>query len=239
MENLTNIIDNLGYVWPSMLLGAVIPCVVLLALFLSKKRKEVAFVPVMYGFGTFFVVLVAVAVLLLIVSQLFLSSVSISSESDADSYLYIGGAIILLLFWLGSEFLKSISFDTVAKTEKSAYAGLTFGCGFILAQNLLIFGLIYAGEIDMSQSLAFGLLMLISGVIYILISAVGHQLALEKQRYAGAAIAISYFLMFAVMLIFANIYVTYVFIGAVLVFNLVVAYITLPLPFKKKKGDTV
>ncbi len=236
---MTNLINNLGYVWPAIFLGALIPCAILLALFLSKKRKEVAFSPVMYGFGTFFVVLIAVAVIMLIIGQMFLSSVTISGESDADSYLYIGGAVILLLFWLGSEFLKTISFETAQRAEKSSYAGLTFGCGFMLAQNCLIFGLIYLGEIDISQSLAFGLLMLISGLIYILISTVGHQLFMEKQRFAGSAIAISYFLMFAVMLIFANIYVTYAFIAAVLVFNLIVAYITLPLPFKKKKEGTV
>ncbi len=239
MESLTNLLNNVGYIWPALLMGAAVPSVVLLALLFSKKRKEVAFKPALYGFGTFFVVLAAVAVLLLVFSRIFLTSISVSSESDADVYIYVGGGLILLLFWLGSEFMKLISFESAIKAKRDAYAGLTFGCGFVLAQNLLIFGLIHIGEIDMSQSLAFGLLMLISGVIYILISAVGHQFALEKQRYAGAAIALSYFLMFAVMLIFSSVYVTYTFIAAVLVFNLVVAYFTLPLSFKKKKEDTV
>ena len=239
MNGSTIFLNNIAYVWPALLLGALVPCGVLLTLFFSKKKKEIAFKSALHGFGTFFVVLAAVAILLLVISQIFLSNVTVSAESDANTYIYVGGGIVLLLFWLISELLKVISFDAIQKTEKTEQAGLTFGSGFILAQNFLIFGLIYIGEIDVSHSLAFGLLMLFSGVIYILISAVGYQLSREKQRYAGAAIAISYFLLFAVMLFFSNVYITYGFIAAVLVFNLVVAYITLPLPFKKKKEGSV
>ncbi len=236
---MTNLINNLMYIWPALLMGALVPCAVLLSLFFSKKKKQVSFTSALYGFGTFFVVLAAVAILLLIISQVFLSNVTVSAESDANAYIYVGGGIVLVLFWLLSELLKTISFDNAKKSERSEFAGLTFGSGFILGQNLLIFGLIYIGEIDISQALAFGLLMLISGVIYILISAVSYQFALDKQRYAGAAVALSYFFLFAVMLFFSNVYLTYGVVAAVLIFNLVIAYITLPLPFKKKKEGTV
>lgn len=232
-------LNNLGYVWPALFMGAVIPCGVLLTLFFSKKKKQVAFTSALHGFGSFFVVLAAVAILMLVISQVFLSNLTITAESDANTYIYVGGGIILLLFWLISEFLKTVSFDAAKKAEKSEFAGLTFGSGFVLAQNSLIFGLIQIGEIDISHALAFGIMMLISGVIYILISAVGYQMALDKQRFAGAAVALSYFLLFAVMLFFSNVIVTYCFVAAVLAFNLLVAYITLPLPFKKKKEGMV
>lgn len=230
------VLINSTMIWPSLLMGAVIPCFVLFALFFSKKRKQTNFTAALYGFGTFFVSLAAVALLVLIISRIFLPSITISSESDADAYIYVGGGIVLLLFYLVSEALKLISFDTVLRSEKQEFAGLTFGSGFILAQNLLIIGLIFAGEVDISQSIAFGLLMLISGIIYILISTVGYQFAVEKQKFAGSAVAFAYFLLFAVMLIFSNVYITYGFIGAVLLFVLIVAYVVLPLPFKKQKG---
>lgn len=236
MDN-TTVFTNLNMIWPSLLMGAIIPCCVLFALFFSKSRKQTNFTAALYGFGSFFVSLVAVALLVLIISQLFLPSISISSESDADVYIYVGGGIILLLFYLASEALKLVSFDTVLHSEKTKFAGLTYGAGFILAQNLLIIGLIFAGEVDISQSIAFGLLMLISGIIYILISTVGYQFVIEKQKFAGCAVAISYFLLFAVMLIFSNVYITYGFIAAVLLFVLMVAYVVLPLPFKKKGAD--
>lgn len=239
MNETVNVLNNLIYIWPALLMGAIIPAGVLLTLFFSKKKKEISFKSALYGFGTFFVVLAAVAVLLLVLAQVFLTGVSISAEADANSYIYMGGAVVLLLFWLLSEVLKAISFDNAMKSEQKEEAGLAFGSGFILAQNLLIFGLIFLGELDMSQAMAFGLLMLMSGGIYILVSAVGYRMAQEKQRYAGAAVALSYFALFAVMLIFSNVYITYGCLAAVLVFNLIIAYLTLPLPFKKKKEGSV
>lgn len=232
-----SVLSKLSVAWPSILMGAVIPCLVLIALLCSKKRKQISFMPVLYGFGTLFVTLAVVAVLVLVLSQFFFTSIAVSSESDANVYIYVGGGIVLLLFYLCSETLRTVSYQTVLRSEKKEYAGLTFGCGFILAQNLLILGLIYAGDVDMNQSLAFGLLMLISGVIYLLISAIGYQLNLEDQRYAGAAVGISYYLMLAAMLIFSNVYVTYSVVAAVLIFNLVISYFVLPLPFKKKGGQ--
>ncbi len=233
------VLKNLAYIWPSLLLGAIVPAGALLALFFSKKKKDVSFKSALYGFGTFFVVLAGVAILLLVGAQMFLTNVTISAESDANTYIYLGGGIVLLLFWLLSEVLKSISFESAIKSETKDFAGLTFGAGFILAQNLLVFGLIFLGELDLSQSMVFGGLMLVSGIIYLLISSIGYQLALEKQRYAGAAVSITYFALFAVMLIFSNQTVTFACVGAVLLFNLIIAYITLPLPFKKKKEGSV
>ncbi|MBQ8894026.1 MAG: hypothetical protein IJ043_06405 [Clostridia bacterium] len=232
-----NIISNLNIAIPAIFMGAVIPCAVLIGLLIRGRKKQISFVPVLYGFGTFFAALIAVAVLALVLSQIFFPSIALSNTSDAKVYIYAGGAIILLLLYLCTEALKLISFQTVLKSEKKDCAGVTFGCGFVLAQNLLIFGLLYTGDMDLSQAIAFGLLMLISGVIYILMSVIGYQFAMEKQRYAGSAIVFLYFLMFAVMLLFANIYITYGYIVLLLAFVLVISYITLPLPFKKKKEN--
>lgn len=237
MESLTSIFDQIGMILPAILMGAAIPCCVLLLLLFSKKRKETAFKAVLYGFGTFFFVLLFLGIALILFSQSFLTAITISSESDADVYVLTGGVILLLLFYLGSEALKQASYRSVLKSERKSYGGLTFGSGFILAQNLLIFVLIYTGEIDWSQAMVFGLLMLISSVIYLLVSVIGYQLAMEKHYLSGSAVALSYYLMFAVMLLFSNVYVTYGFIAAVLAFNLVIAYFVLPLPFKRKKEN--
>ena len=230
---------NIAYLFPALFMGALLPAATLLALFFSKKRKEVSFKSALYGFGTFFVVIAGVAVLLLMFAQGFLSGVKITAEADANTYIYAIGGIVLVLFWLLSEVLKSISFETAIKSERKSFAGLTFGCGFILAQNCLIFGLLFIGELDIEQAFAFGIMMMISGVVYLLNASSGYQMALEKQRYAGAAISLSYFALFAVMLIFSNVTITYTCVGAVLLFNLVIAYITLPLPFKKKKEGNI
>lgn len=229
-------LSSLSVVWPSLIMGAIIPCGVLLALYLMPKRKEIAFNAALYGFATFFIGLVAVAVVLLLVVQLFLPTIAISDVTDADVYIYVGGSLALLLFYLIAETVKYFTFQSTLKQECNKMAGLTFGSGFILGQNLLIFGLVFATEIDLMQAVGFGVLMLISGMIYILLSAIGYQLVKEGHRIVGSVLAISYYLMFAVMLLFANIYITYGFVVAVLLFNLIMGYVLLPSPFKKDKG---
>ncbi len=227
MDVILSFIKNLATAWPSILMGAAIPCGVLLALLLSKQRKKTSFKPVGYGFATFFASLVLVGILLLVVGQFFLPSISASAASDANSYILIGGVIVLILFYLSSEALKHFSFRSIVKNEKDANAGLTFGSGFILAQNLLIVGLIYINQMDMMQMVGFGVLMIISGVIYLLNSGISYMLMREGSWLAGAAITLSYFLIFAVMLIFSNMYVTYGFVAAVLIFNLILGYVLL------------
>ena len=225
MNLVLNFFKNLASAWPSILMGAVIPCAVLLVLIFGKQRKKTAFKVVGYGFATFFAALVLVGLLSLAVGAIFLPSISASASEDANGYIFAAGGIILALFYVCTEVLKHFSFRSAINGEKDANAGLTFGCGFILAQNLLIVGLIYISEMDMMQMIGFGLLMIISGVIYLLNSAIGYALTREGSWLSGAAMAVSYFLIFAVMLIFANIYVTYGFVAAVLIFNLVLGYI--------------
>ncbi|MBQ7935884.1 MAG: YhfC family intramembrane metalloprotease [Clostridia bacterium] len=234
MDAIGSILKNMAVAWPSIILGAIIPCGVLLYLFVSKKRKETAFRAVGYGFLTFFLTLVIIAVLLLVCAQLFLPTIAISDQSDANVYIYVGGSLALLFFYLIAEGAKHLSFKNFVKQERNLYAGLTYGCGFILAHNLLILGLIYAGEVDFSQAIVFGVLMIISGLIYLLISTIGYHLATQKQQLVGPALAISYYLLFAIMLLFANVFVTYICVVAVLIFNLIMCYILLP--FKAKKG---
>ena len=88
----------------------------------------------------------------------------------------------------------------------------------------MIVGLIYAGEVDTSQMLVFGLLMVICGVIYLLNSNLCYSLACEGNWQTGSATAISYYLILAVMLLFANVYVAYITIALVLAFNLVITF---------------
>ena len=91
------------------------------------------------------------------------------------------------------------------------------------------------GEMDLAQSLVFGLFMIISGVIYILLSLIGYQLKKEGNWKAGSAIAIVYYLILAIMLVVANVYVTYITIAAVLIFIIALGYFMLPKKGKENK----
>ncbi len=237
MNVISFITNNLGVIACSLLLGLIVPVGVIVGLIFSPKRKDVPFVAAVYGFVVFLGSLFAVAILSLLIAQTFLPSVTLNAEGDADRYIFIGGGIVLSLFYLCAEGAKLFIFRHLMRGERNALVGLPYGCGFIFAQNLLIFGLIYAQDMDLSQALAFGILMLLSGIIYILISLIGYQLMADRFRYIGAALALSYYLMFAVMLIIANVYVTYSFIAVVLLFNLIMGYALLPLKFKRRKAE--
>lgn len=231
MDAVVVFLKSLIGAWPSILMGCLIPVATLCLLLFSKNRKVVAFKAVLYGFATFFASLAVVAVLLLALAQLFMPTITASQASDANTYIYTAGIVILLLFYIVSEALKQVSFRSVIKSEMNEYAGLTFGCGFILAQNLLIVGLIYSGDIDMMQLIGFGLLMVVCGVIYLLNSALCYSLTREGSWLTGSATAISYYLILAVMLIFANIYVAYISVACVLAFNIAIGYY-----MRSKKG---
>ncbi len=237
IETITYILSNIGVAWPSILMGALVPTVVLLALFFSKKRKSIPFKTVFYGAGTFLLLLIGVAVLTLLVTNAFMPSISVSNVEEADHYIYIGGVLILAAFYAGSELIRMYTFKSFVNTEKNEGVGLTFGIGFILTQNLLILGLASSAKMDYTQSIAFGILMIISGVIYILNAAIGYQLVLTNHQWIGFAAAASYYLLFAVMFLFSNIYVTYSFVLLILIFNGVVGYKILPLPFKKTEKE--
>ncbi len=239
MDAITYILKNISFAWPSLLMGAVIPCTILLVLLLRKDHNEVPFVTVAYGFLAFVGVFVFVAVILMILFATVIPTITIQQESDSTNIIRWGGSVVLLLFYVLAELVKQfcfISYDQAA--EKNRFVGLSYASGFILGQNLLILGVIYVSNVDMKQTLAFGVLMIISGMIYTVVSEIGYQLIREKHRYVGVALSGSYYLMFMVMLIFANIYATYFFVFAVLIFNLVMAYVLLPLPFKKK-GEAI
>lgn len=224
---------------PAIAMGACLPATLMVLMIFSKKRSLISFNSFFHGMGTFLFSLVAVFILVLLFGKAVVPTLSISGEADADVYIYVGAAIILLLFYLVSEALKIFSFKTALKSEKKLYAGTAFGCGFILAQNLLIFGLVFVGELDLGQSFAFGFLMLLTGVIYLSVATVSYRIAKEKQYLAGSAIAILYYLLFMAMILFSNVYVTYISFAIVFAFVMVVAYIVLPLPFKKKDGNAV
>ena len=235
MESLMYLLDHLVLIWPALLIGCFVPVVTLIVLRVSRVHKNIPFNTVFHGIGTFFAVLFAVAVLTFTVSQLFFASVPVSAESDVNPYIYIGGLLILAAFYVSSEFLKLYTFDLCLKSEdKNRFAGLTFGSGFILAQNVLVIGLINMGEFDYSQSAAFGLMVLLSGALYLLNAEIGYQLALSGQRFSGLALSGGYYVLFAAMLIVSNIYVTYILLGILYVLYLMIGYKVLPHPFKKK-----
>lgn len=232
------LLEKLPVILPAVLMGALIPLVGILAPTLSSARKKCYFPLIFFGFATFFVALAFVGVSLLVLAQGLLATVSVT-PADGDRVVMLGGCIVLLVFYLATEALRYFSYKAaLKKEEKDRFGGILFGSGFVFAQDLLVLGIAATGEFTLSQAMGFGVLMLICGVIYLLLSEISFHTIADGHPIAGSAIASVYFILLAIMLVFANVFVTYVFVGLALLFALLMGYVILPLPFKKKGGES-
>jgi len=220
-----------------LLIGAAVPIGLLAYCIACKDRKNISFKTLLYGFGSFFAAIGVIFIIFLFVTNVMSVTLSVSAESNVNTYLFVGGAVLLLVFYLVTEALKILSFKMALKSEKNHCAGVLFGSGFILAQNVLVLILCHLSDMSGNASLYFGILMLISSLIYIIISIMGYHMVRDGQLIAGSALALIYYIMYAIMLIVSNVIVTYVMFALVLLFVATVAYFTLPLPFKKEANS--
>ncbi len=216
------------------IVGALVPIGLLIYCFFAKNRQNISFKSFFYGFGSFFAALGFIFIVFLLITNVMSVSISVSDESSVNTYLYIGGAVILLVYYLVTEVLRVISYRMVLKSEANDYAGALFGSGFVFAQNFLVLILCQMAELKGVAALLFGVLMLISSLIYIMISVLAYHMVRDGQMISGSVLAVIYYVMYVVMLTVANVVVTYVMFALVLAFIMLLAYFTLPLPFKKE-----
>lgn len=216
------------------LIGAIVPIGLVAYCFVSEKRKQVSFKSLMYGFGSFFAALGFLFLVFLFLTNVMSVTLSTADDSSLNTYLYAGGCVILLVFYLITEALRIIFYKVALKSESAEYGGALYGSGFVLAQNFLVLILCQLAELKGLAAVLFGVLMLISSVVYIMISILAYHMTREGQKIAGSALAFVYFLMYGIMLIVANVVVTYVMFALVVAFVMLLAYFTLPLPFKKE-----
>ena len=217
-----------------LLMGALVPLAFLIYCFVFKERSKLSVTSLFYGFGSFFGAIGAIFILFLFITNVMAISISVSAESDVNSYLYIGGGVLLLIFYLITEALRFIFYKIALKSDRSSCAGCFFGIGFAFAQNIVFLILCTVSNLDDNAALYFGIMMLISSLIYILISILSYNMICDGQKLTGSALAILYYLMYGIMLIVANVVVTYIMFAVVLAFVLLLAYLMLPLPFKKE-----
>ena len=230
------LIENLPAIVPAMLMGAILPLLGIAVVALTPARKNTYFPLIFFGIAAFFVSLAVVAVALLVLARGLLASISVTA-TEGDRVVMIGGCLVLVFFYIVTEGLRYFSYKSaLKKKEKIGFGGLLYGCGFVLAQDLLVLGIASTGEFSLSQALGFGVLMMICGAIYLLLSEISFYTTAEGHPLVGSAIASAYFILLAVMLVFANVVITYVVVGLALAFALLMGYVLLPLPFKKKGG---
>lgn len=174
--------------------GLLIPVIIILCFLFSKRKKEIAFESITYGFLSFLGSIVAVFIGFIIVNSLFLSSLSLNDETSG---FVISGSIIIIMLAILFAACESLKVMTIRNFQKKEthyrMAGIGFSAGVIIAQNVCVFIMLNAinnYEIDAAYALYSGGIICITGIMYLVLSA-SCQVILKDYKNPVPAYALS------------------------------------------------
>lgn len=190
----------------SFVFGMLLPAVVIIVLMFLKKRKNVAFDSISYGFVAFFASIVAVFVAFTMLNSLFLSNITFDAEK-MDSGLTVAApvfsAMILVLFAVCEiSKIKTIQKFSASET-KNKHSGVGFAIGILIAQNAVVFAALNMLEFNMYDdfeitagfALFSGAMILVTGIMYTALSYASEVIIEEGGKTAPAyALSLIYYL---------------------------------------------
>lgn len=174
--------------------GLLIPLLVLIAFSVSKKRSEIAYDSIAYGFVSFLGSIVAVFIGFMIVNALFLSSFTFE---DDTSGLTLAGTVISIMVVILFFVCETLKIMTIRKFQKSEtrfrMSGIGFAAGVIIAQNACVFVILNVlnnYDMDAAYALYSGGIVCITGIMYLILSA-ACQVILKDGGKSAPAYALS------------------------------------------------
>ncbi len=155
--------------------GLIPPAAIILYLILSKRRDQIAFSAIGYGFLSFMGSVIAVFIVFVAANALFLSSITFEDDSSG---LTLAGAIIcgmVAVIYGVCETLKIMTIKKFKAEEKrTRMSGAAFAAGVILAQNAVIFialNMFDKYSMDARYALFSGGIVCVTGIMYTVLSA--------------------------------------------------------------------
>ena len=204
--------------------GLVLPACVLAFFFISKQRKKIAFESIGYGFGGFLISIAAVLIAALIMNGLFMAGLTFEDETSG---LTVAGAIIsfmVAILGVVCEFLKILTIRKFQKSEKrTLYSGIGYSAGVVIAQSLIVFiamNIMQGYDVDSSWSLVSGGIVLVTGIMYLIMSASCDIILAETPKSGPAFIISMLYYAFWIAEIFASRSTALLYTVAVLFFVL-------------------
>lgn len=188
--------------------GLLIPIIVIAFFLLSKRRKNIAYDAVAYGFVSFLGSIVAVFIIFVIANALFLSSVTFEDESSGLGFAGTAISVMIAILYFVCETFKIMTLKKFRKDEnRYLYAGIAFSAGVILAQNGIVFVAlnIFDGyEMEIQYALFSGAILCVTGIMYSVLSAAS-EIAL-KDASDGVIYGINcvYYLFWIFAIIFSS-----------------------------------
>ena len=177
----------------SLPLGLLLPVAVLVYMFVSRKKKAVAFDSFFIGFGAFLASVAAVAVVFVLANTLFLSGLVFS---DDTSGMTVVGAIIAMLIISIYVVCESFKMSAIKKFKTAEtpreLSGIGFSAGVVAAQNIVEFvalNIFSHYEMTYGYALFSGAILLFTGIMYTVLS-ISCEVILS-EGYKGPAYALS------------------------------------------------
>lgn len=192
-----------------LIFGLLIPIIVIAAFLLSKKKSEIAFDSIAYGFVSFLASIVAVFIGFMIINALFLPSLSFEDESSG---LTLAGTVICAMVVILFAVCESLKISTIKKFQKNEthyrMSGIGFSAGVILAQNVCVFivlNVLNNYDMDAAYALYSGGIVCITGIMYLVLSGACQVIVKNGQSTAPAyALSSVYYLYWIAAIIFSR-----------------------------------
>ena len=169
--------------------GLLIPLIVIILFMLSKRRSEIAFDSIAYGFVSFLGSIVAVFIAFLIANSLFLSSFTFE---DDTSGLTLAGTVIIIMVIILFAVCETCKLMTIKKFQKNEnrfrLSGIGFAAGVIIAQTAVVFVALnfFSDEITVPYALYSGGIVCFTGIMYLVVSGACQVIIKESKNIAPA-----------------------------------------------------
>ncbi len=224
-------------------IGLALPIAIILFFALSKNRKTYAYDSIAYGIGAFLGSLLCVAIVFIFTNSIILAGLSFS---DDVSGMTIAGTIFSIMIAVLFVFCESFKMMTIKKFTESEtrtkFSSIGFSAGVVIAESIVIFvalNLFDSYEMEAGYAIFSGLILLVTGVMYTVLSyAAEKALSLGSKGAAYALSSVYYIFWIAVIVCVSSSTLMYIVCSVIYVIAFVLSAVFLKNSgmFIKKKG---
>ncbi len=190
----------------SLPLGLLLPVIIVIYMMSNKKNKKVAFDSIFIGFGAFLASLAAVAVVFILFNTVFLTGLKFSDDTSGLTIVgVIISALLIALFVVCESFKLSTIKKFVSAETPLEFSAMGFSAGVIVAQNIVVFVVNnILGDLETFNIIFFGLILLVTGIMYTVLSIACESMVAEGFKTPAYAISAVYYLFWVAVIVFVQ-----------------------------------
>ena len=185
-----------------------LPVAVILFFSLSKNRKTYAYDSIAYGVGAFLGSILCVAIAFIFTNSVILAGLTFE---DDTSGMGIAGKIFSIMVAVLFVFCESFKMMTVKKfitsETRTKFSSLGFSAGVVIAQSGVIFvalNLFDAYEMNSGYAIFSGLILLVTGIMYTILSFAAEKALVLGSKGAAYALSSVYYIFWIAVILCVN-----------------------------------